>query len=107
MAATRPAGESGGRARAGGRRAPGAGRQPVGSRVDQDAGAGERANADVATVDLDRERAVGRRRRDGAGVAGEQRAGFEELEQPGRELELLGDAGDGELLAHVDPGQWA
>ena len=72
---------------------------PGGSRGDQDAGAGERPDADVAAVDLDRQRAVGRRRGDGARVAGLQRAGLEELEQAGRELQLLGDPADREALA--------
>jgi hypothetical protein len=58
----------------------------------EDAGAGEGADAHVAAVDLDGGGAVGRRRRDRAGVAGLDRGVLEELEQARGELELLGDA---------------
>ena len=50
-------------------------------------------------VDLDGGGAVGRRRRDRAGAARQHVGVLEELEQPGRELQLLGDAGDGEAVA--------
>ena len=78
-----------------------------GSRHHEDAGAGERADAHVAPVDLDRDRAVGRRRSDDTGAARLDARGLQEVEEAGRELELLGDAVDGEPLADRDLGEEA
>ncbi len=73
------------------------------ARADQDAGAGEGADADVAALDLDGHRAVGRGGGDRAVAAGLHGRVLEEHQQPGRELELLGDALDREVRTDAPP----
>ena len=72
---------------------------------DEDALAGEAADADVVAGDFDGGGAVGGGGGDGAFGAGDDGGVLQVVEQALGELQFLGDAGDDEPAAHFDLGQ--
>src|SRR5688500_1552116 len=70
--------------------------------ADENALGSERANTDSSPTDRDGGRAIGRRGGHRAIAAGHERGLFEEVEQPGGELEFFGDAAHDEPVTHGD-----